>query len=37
MLAGGLLLHPVIFSVGGLLAVALIPSVYSYIYDCGKK
>ena len=37
MLAGGILLHPVIFSVGGLLAVALIPSVYSYIYDRRKR
>ena len=37
MLAGGILLHPVIFSVGGMLAVALIPSVYSYMYNCRKR
>ncbi|MCI9487129.1 MAG: hypothetical protein HFI64_09190, partial [Lachnospiraceae bacterium] len=37
MLAGGLMVHPVIFSVGGLLMVAVIPSVYSYIYDRRKR
>lgn len=37
MAAGGMLIHPVIFSVGGLLLWALIPSVYSYIYHCRKR
>ena len=37
MLTGGLLIDPVVFSVGGLLAFALIPAVYSWIYHYKKK
>lgn len=37
MIAGGLLIDPVAFSVGGLLAFALIPSGYSFIYDYKKR
>ena len=37
MMIGGMLIDPVIFSVGGLIMFALIPSVYSCIYHYRKR
>lgn len=36
MIAGGLLINPVFFSIGGVIVCMLIPSIYSFIYYCKK-
>lgn len=37
MTIGGLYINPVIFSVGGVIVLALIPSIYSFVYYYKKK